>query len=382
MIPLFIKTAKEGFINITHPEMTRFSITLNDGVTQVCDAISMAEGGEIFIPKIPSYRIVDVANAIGPSIKKNIVGLRAGEKIHEDMILESDSINTFQNQKSYIIIYSEMKNKESFIIRNSLSKVKDNFSYCSNKNNKFLTVEEIRSLIRSNLDKNFYHYESKKIPYGYHEITEKDILSVVEVLKKSALTQGEKVPELESSLSKKVQSEYAVAVNSATSALHLSCLAMGLQKGDYLWTTPISFVSSANCALFCGASVDFVDIDLDTGLLSAVESLKKKLIQAEKNNNLPKILVPVHLGGASCDMEAIYKLSKKYNFKILEDASHALGGSYNNYKVGSCKYSDVTVFSFHPVKMITTGEGGVITTNNLSIYSTLKLLRSHGVVKR
>ena len=155
---------------------------------------------------------------------------------------------------------------------------------------------------------------------------------------------------------------------------------MGLQKGDYLWTTPISFVSSANCALFCGASVDFVDIDLDTGLLS-VESLKEKLIQAEKNNNLPKILVPVHLGGASCDMEAIYKLSKKYNFKILEDASHALGGSYNNYKVGSCKYSDVTVFSFHPVKMITTGEGGVITTNNLSIYSTLKLLRSHGVVK-
>ena len=150
-----METAKEGFINITHPEMTRFSITLNDGVTQVCDAISMAEGGEIFIPKIPSYRIVDVANAIGPSIKKNIVGLRAGEKIHEDMILESDSINTFQNQKSYIIIYSEMKNKEEYIIKNSLSKVMDNFSYCSNKNNKFLTVEEIKSLIRSNLDKNF-----------------------------------------------------------------------------------------------------------------------------------------------------------------------------------------------------------------------------------
>ena len=167
---------------------------------------------------------------------------------------------------------------------------------------------------------------NKKIPYGLHEITEKDISSIVQVLKESSLTQGTKVPEFESLISKKVQSAYAIAVNSATSALHLSCLALGLEKGDYLWTTPISFVSSSNCALFCGASVDFVDIDLDTGLMS-IDLLKEKLIQAEKNKLLPKILVPVHLGGASCEMEEIYKLSKKYNFKILEDASHALGGS-------------------------------------------------------
>ena len=153
-----MKTAKEGFINITHKDMTRFSISLKDGVQQVFDAISIAEGGEIFIPKIPSYRILDVANAIGPSIKKNIIGLRPGEKIHEDMILESDSINTFQNQKSYIIIYPRMPNKESFL-RNSLSKVKENFSYCSNKNEKFLTIKDIQNLIRLNLIKIFYLYE-------------------------------------------------------------------------------------------------------------------------------------------------------------------------------------------------------------------------------
>jgi len=155
VIPLFIKTAKEGFINITHQDMTRFSISLQEGIQQVCDAITISEGGEIFVPKIPSYRIVDVANAIGPSIKKNIIGLRPGEKIHEDMILESDSINTFENQKSYIIVYSEMANKESFIKKNSLIKVNDKFSYCSNKNEKFLTIEEIQTLIRNNLDNNF-----------------------------------------------------------------------------------------------------------------------------------------------------------------------------------------------------------------------------------
>ncbi len=155
VIPLFIKTAKEGFINITHQDMTRFSISLQEGIQQVCDAITISEGGEIFVPKIPSYRIVDVANAIGPSIKKNIIGLRPGEKIHEDMILESDSINTFENQKGYIIVYSEMPNKESFIKKNSLIKVKDKFSYCSNKNEKFLTIEEIQTLIKNNLDNNF-----------------------------------------------------------------------------------------------------------------------------------------------------------------------------------------------------------------------------------
>ena len=222
--------------------------------------------------------------------------------------------------------------------------------------------------------------KSKKIPYGYHQITPEDIESVVSVLKQSFLTQGSKVPEFEEIINKKVNSKFSVAVNSATSALHLACLALGLKKGDYLWTSPISFVSSANCGLFCNASVDFVDIDLNTGLMS-IDALKRKLINAKENGILPKIVVPVHLGGTSCDMEAIYKLSKEFDFKIIEDASHALGGKFDEFKVGSCQYSDITVFSFHPVKIITTGEGGMLSTNNESIYSQLKLLRSHGIVK-
>tara|TARA_A100001388_G_scaffold266027_1_gene238717 strand:- start:1333 stop:2505 length:1173 start_codon:yes stop_codon:yes gene_type:complete len=222
--------------------------------------------------------------------------------------------------------------------------------------------------------------KSKKIPYGYHQITPEDIESVVSVLKQSFLTQGSKVPEFEEILNKKVNSKFSVAVNSATSALHLACLALGLKKGDYLWTSPISFVSSANCGLFCNASVDFVDIDLNTGLMS-IDALKRKLINAKENGILPKIVIPVHLGGTSCDMEAIYKLSKEFDFKIIEDASHALGGKFDEFKVGSCQYSDITVFSFHPVKIITTGEGGILSTNNESIYSQLKLLRSHGIVK-
>ena len=218
------------------------------------------------------------------------------------------------------------------------------------------------------------------IPYGYHEVTDDDVLSVLKTLKDAPLSQGLEVPKFEEEVNKRVNANYSVAVNSATSALHLGCLALGLKKGDYVWTSPITFVSSANCALFCGASVDFIDIELNTGLIS-IDLLKKKLIDAEKNNKLPKIIIPVHLAGTSCDMKEIHKLSLKYNFHIIEDASHAIGGSYHLNKVGSCKYSDITVFSFHPVKIITTGEGGLLTTNNSNIFNLVKLLRSHGVVK-
>ncbi len=220
----------------------------------------------------------------------------------------------------------------------------------------------------------------KKIPYGYHEVNQDDIDMVVEVLKNSLLAQGSRVIQFEELININVKSNFSVAVNSATSALHLACLSLGLEKGDYLWTSPISFVSSANCGLFCGAQVDFVDIDLDTGLMS-INQLRKKLFDARTKNKLPKIVIPVHLGGTSCNMKEIYELSKEFNFKIIEDASHALGGSYIKTKVGSCKYSDLTVFSFHPVKIITTGEGGMITTNSENLYQKLLLLRSHGVVK-
>ena len=218
------------------------------------------------------------------------------------------------------------------------------------------------------------------IPYGKHEITKSDIDCVTKILKNEPLTQGSIVPEFEKRICSKVSSKYCIAVNSATSALHLACIALDLGLNDYLWTSPISFVASANCGLYCGAKVDFVDIDPSTGLIS-VEALEKKLIISEVKGCLPKILVVVHLAGTSCDMEEIYKLSNKFGFKIIEDASHAIGGAFNNYPVGSCKYSKVTVFSFHPVKIITTGEGGACTTNDESLFKKILLLRSHGIEK-
>ena len=202
------------------------------------------------------------------------------------------------------------------------------------------------------------------IPYGRHHISEEDIQSVVKTLKSSHITQGSAVPEFEENISKKVLSKYSICVNSATSALHLACLALDVKKGDIVWTSPISFVASSNCALYCGAKVDFVDIDPFSGLIN-INSLKDKLDKAEINNCLPKVLVAVHLAGASCDMHEIFLLAKRFNFLIIEDASHAIGALYKNDPVGNCKYSSITVFSFHPVKMITTGEGGVATTNKL-----------------
>lgn len=218
------------------------------------------------------------------------------------------------------------------------------------------------------------------IPYGRQDITQADIDAVVEVLQSDFLTQGSAVPKFEQSIADYCGSNYAVSVNSATSALHIACLALGLGEGDWLWTSPITFVASANCALYCGAKVDFVDIDPETYNLSP-HALEAKLIKADKAGQLPKIVVPVHLCGQSCEMEQIHKLSKKYGFHVIEDASHAIGGKYQGKSIGSCQYSDVTVFSFHPVKIITTGEGGMAVTNNQELANKLALLRSHGITR-
>ena len=222
--------------------------------------------------------------------------------------------------------------------------------------------------------------KKKFIPYGRQEINNQDIESVVEVLKSDFITQGTKVPLFEELISEYCGAKFAFAVNSATSALHLGCLSLGLKKGDILWTSPISFVASANCAIYCGANIDFVDIDPDSYCIST-KKLEEKLINAKKKGSLPKIIIPVHLSGQSAEMMKIKELSKKFDFKIIEDASHALGGSYEKEKIGSCKFSDLTVFSFHPVKMITTGEGGLITTNNKLLAKKIRLLRSHGITK-
>ena len=219
----------------------------------------------------------------------------------------------------------------------------------------------------------------KQIPYGRQSISGDDIKNVNRILKSDYLTQGPTIEKLERKISKFCKSKYSVAVNSATSALHISCLALGLKKNQILWTSPISFTASANCALHCGAKVDFIDIDLDTFNICPLK-LEQKLKNTSKKKR-PSILVVVHLGGLSCDMIKIKKLSQKYKFKIIEDASHAIGSKQKNVPVGSCKYSDIAIFSFHPVKIITTGEGGVITTNQLKLYETLKLLREHGIQK-
>ena len=218
------------------------------------------------------------------------------------------------------------------------------------------------------------------IPYGRQTISEADIAAVVEVLRSPFLTQGPAVPAFEQAVAAKVGARHGVAVNSATSALHIACLALGLGPRDRLWTSPITFVASANCGRYCGADVDFVDIDPATGLMS-VTALEQKLQQAEREGVLPKVVVPVHLTGSSCDMASISSLAKRYGFAVLEDASHAVGGRYQGEPVGNCRHSAITVFSFHPVKIITSGEGGLATTNDPFLYQRMAELRSHGIVR-
>lgn len=218
------------------------------------------------------------------------------------------------------------------------------------------------------------------IPYARQDITQADIDAVVEVLKSDYLTQGPMVPRFEQTVADYCGAGHARAMNSGTSALHVACLALGLGRGDWLWTSPITFVASANCALYCGAQVDFVDIDQRTYNLCP-KALEHKLVEAERTGRLPKIVVPVHLGGQPCDMQAIHALAQRYGFKVIEDASHAIGGRYKGEPIGSSRYSDITIFSFHPVKIITTAEGGMALTSHAALAERMALLRSHGITR-
>jgi UDP-4-amino-4,6-dideoxy-N-acetyl-beta-L-altrosamine transaminase len=216
------------------------------------------------------------------------------------------------------------------------------------------------------------------IPYGRQDINQADIDAVVAVLQSGYLTQGQIVPRFEQAISERCGAKHAIAVSSGTSALHLACMALGLGPGDTLWTVPNTFVASANCARYCGAEVDFVDIDPDTWNIS-VSALRQKLEEAQRSNNLPKVVVPVHFSGQPTQQEEIWRLAQEFGFKILEDASHAIGASRNGEPVGSCLWSDITVFSFHPVKIITTGEGGMALTNDDALAWKISTLRSHGI---
>ncbi len=219
------------------------------------------------------------------------------------------------------------------------------------------------------------------IPYSRQLVTKEESLQINKVLLSKYLTQGPMVPKFEKGISQYCGSKFSVAVNSGTSALHIACLALKIKKNDIVWTSAISFVASANCGAYCGAKIEFLDIDLSTFNIS-VNFLEKKLITAKKRGGLPKAIILVHLGGLTCNMQDINRLKKKYKFKIIEDASHAIGSKFFNNKVGSCKFSDVTVFSFHPVKTITSCEGGIATTNSKKIYAYLKLFREHGISRQ
>lgn len=218
------------------------------------------------------------------------------------------------------------------------------------------------------------------IPYGRQDISQDDIDAVVEVLRSDWLTQGPKVPEFEQQVAHYCGASHAVAVNSATGALHIACMALNVGPGDIVWTSPNTFVASANCARYCGSEIDFVDIDPDTWNLCP-QRLAEKLAVAKKQNRLPKVVISVHLCGQSCDMAAIYALAQQYGFRIIEDASHAIGGSYQKQPVGNGRYSDITVFSFHPVKIITTAEGGMALTNNIDLAKRMGRLRTHGITR-
>ena len=222
--------------------------------------------------------------------------------------------------------------------------------------------------------------EMEYIPYGLHDIDETDIEEVNKVLRGDWLTQGEMVPTFEQAVTERVGAKYAVAMNSATSALHLACLALEVGPGDTVWTSANSFVASANCALYCGASVDFVDIDEKTYNIS-IDALERKLSEAKRIDKLPKVVIPVHFSGLSCNMNEISRLSDQYGFRVIEDASHAIGSKYKKEPVGSCKWSDITIFSFHPVKIITSGEGGMALTNSKELSNRMQLLRTSGITK-
>lgn len=253
-----------------------------------------------------------------------------------------------------------------------------NHKYTSSLNT---TLPSIEAQLDEMLNLEDENNEKRIIPYGRQNVSQKDINSVLNVLKSDFLTQGPIVHQFEKRVSEYCGAKYAVACNSATSALHIACLSLGVGEGDIVWTSPISFVASSNCALYCNAEVDFVDIDPITYNMS-LEALEQKLVFAKQNNRLPKVVIPVHLAGQSCEMAEIYSLSKKYGFKIIEDASHAIGGSYKGKPVGNCEFSDIAVFSFHPVKIITTCEGGMCLTNDPVLANLLNRYHSHGITRQ
>ena len=380
VIPLFLEQKKEGRITITDPRMTRFWITLDQGARFVIRCIERMEGGEVFVPRIPSVNIMDLAKTIAPEAKIETIGIRPGEKLHEVLISEDEARDTVEWEDMFVVqpAHPWWTSAHWSIGK----KVPEGFRYASDTNPHQLTGEELRQwaadfpLDRSS-DK---PPQPRSLPYARQSINEADITAVVSVMRSDWLTQGPVITQFERRVADYCGARYAVAVANGTAALHLSCLALGLKPGQRLWTSPNTFVASANCGLYCGAEVDFVDIDPQTYNLSVPE-LTRKLAQAAKKDRLPSVVVPVDFAGQSCQLEAIHELARQYRFAVLEDAAHAFGGRYQDAPVGNCRFSDLTIFSFHPVKIITTGEGGMVVTNREDLYQQLVRLRTHGITR-
>ena len=345
--------------------MTRFNISLIDGVKFVIESFKKMFGGEIFVPKLYSYNILDVAKAIDPACKLKIVGIRPGEKLHEEMISISESLNTVEGNNWYAILpkseFVKWKEKD-FLKKNMCKKIKKPFSYNSFDNKKYLKATELKFL-----QKNLFLI--MKINYGKQSVNQDDIRSVVKVLKSDFLTTGPKILDFESELKKFMGSKFCTAVSNGTAALHLVGLVEKWNKDDLILTSPISFLASANCAIYNNAKIDFIDIDEDTYTLN-IEKLEKKL-KVKKN---VKAVIAVDYAGHPCDWKKLKSLSIKYNFKLINDNCHAIGTKYFNRFDYAIKYADYVTHSYHPVKNITTGEGGAIFTNIKRVTTNLKFL--------
>jgi len=317
-----------------------------------------------------------------------VVILHEEERFNDVTIMAISSMATKKNEPHTIHLSSEHKDfvktglkKDSVVLSWRTATIKKNRLFYRLGSLTQRYMDELDIILLNKLKIGCETNKGEKyIHYGRQSIDDRDVFSVVKTLRSEYLTQGPKIKQFEEFLAKYCGAKYAVAVSSGTAALHIACLAAGLGENDILWTSPNAFVASANCALYCKAKPDFVDINPLTYNMD-VDKLEAKLIKAAKTESLPKIVIPVHFAGQSCEMERIYDLSKKYNFKIIEDACHALGGSYKTKKIGSCEFSDTTVFSFHPVKTLTTGEGGMILTNNEELYEKFLYLRTHGITR-
>ena len=378
VIPLFLERRASGVLPITDERMTRFNISLQEGVDMVLWSIGFAWAGEILVPKIPSYRITDVATAIGPECRQELVGLRPGEKIHEEMITASDSFNTVDLGRYFSILPTAgLYSIDEYRERNGGTRGAGGLRLQQRRESAL--PERARTARADRAERDCLSIPMTSIPYSRQDITEQDVEAVASALRSDFLTQGPGVPTFEAAFAARHEVRHAVAVANATAGLHIACLALGLGPGDRAWTTPNSFVASANCVRFCGASVDFVDIDAATRNMS-LPALRARLEVAARDGSLPKLVIPVDFAGLPCDLREMRELADRYGFRLLSDSSHATGASYQGRPIGG-QHAHATVFSFHAVKIVTTAEGGMVATQDDAVAQRLRLLRSHGITR-